>query len=1149
MTEKTARIRIPISLKLLLMMSVGVLIQLLTLHFDTHNKAVEKALQARQEATLSVLLQAQDALQYMIPEKRMGDIKKHLALLMTLPDLELAALIDSQQLIQVVSDTSLRGGNVNEIVSRYSQTFELSSIIASAHSNSKLVTHYDAEHFFYFAIAPINFSAFSNSSDSTYYLLLVGNMQGARAEIMHNTQTFFYPLFMVLFISVMVMAFYFHNSVQKRLDAIFENFRAFQQNQTPRKSVSSYKDEISDIHDKSIELMQDLNLRQVELERQKLYFESVFQNIGQAVVIIDETGTVLMYNRSSNWFANIDVHTQHHFSNYFTLSLDKESTIDLIEFANIYSSHDALPVLLKRQDKWIHVNLSVSKFTLAGERGAQYVVIISSRENEFKLEQYAERNKELMLSILQNSPAYVVLIDKNKVINYANEKAINSLLLRDEKIIDRKYTQAFKLPLSQFIDQRLNQALAGKEFYREIIDGSTEDTPNFYETTLFPVLHRDSSDASVGLIIRECTQEKLQEDALTQTQQRLRKLIDSAPLAIMEWDKDLRVHLCNGAAKQLFNCNHQQCANLPVDNFFMHSEGCEPLVQHLKNVVQNESTEVCHSKVTLLNGLEIHTEWQSFHVYNDNHGQARFASIISNTTMLHKMLDSLKQKESEKSELLESMVDPVITIDEDGDILSFNAAAEKVFGYKINQVLGRNVNMLMPESFARMHDSYIQAYLNTNVPKIIGTGRRVEGKRSDGSVFPLHLSISELSPTPQGTRRFIGNCVDLTHLEEKEEQLRRSMKMDALGKLTGGIAHDFNNLLGIMMGYSDLMNADKEISDKFRGYITEIQRAGERAADLTGKLLAFSKEDESNVTNVELNQCIKDMKRLLEKSLTPGMQLTFDLSNDAIFIDINISDFENSLLNMVINAVHAINASGRGKGKIAIATRVMPNPTTPNATKILGTSYAVCSIKDNGTGIAKDQIDKIFDPFFSTKGEKGTGLGLSQVYGFVRRVNGEVQVNSDESGTKFDLMFPIREAQTKTPAPKVTPSGDCNVTGHVLIVDDEPAIAEITREILESKGFTSDIALHVKDATEMLSHAQYDLLISDVIMPDGTGFELANKAQTMQPHIKVQLMSGYTGDLSEDMTKSDLNQNMLKKPFRPNELISKINGLMVSESG
>lgn len=1146
MTEKVARVRIPISQKLLVMMSIGVLIQLFTLNFDTHNKALEKALEARQEAALSVLLQAQDALQYMVPKNRMGDIKKHMALLMTLPDLELAVLVDNQQLIHVVSDTSLQGGNVEEIVSRYAHNSALSNLIKDAQAKSKLATHYDDKNYFYYAMAPVDFSTFSKSSDNTYYLLLVSNMQGARAEITHNTQTFFYPLFIVLFISVLVMAFYFHNSVQKRLEAIFGNCRAFKQSETPRKSVSSYKDEISDIHDKSIELVQDLNSRQEELERQKLYFESVFQNIGQAVVIIDEKGVVLMFNRSSNWFANKDVHTQNHLSNYFTLSLDKDNIIDPIEFANLYSSHDALPVLLKRQDKWLHVNLSVSKFTLADERSAQYTVIIASRENEFKLEQYAERNKELMLSILQNSPAYVVLIDKNKVINYANEKAISSILLRDEKVIDRKYSQVFKLPLSKFIDARLQETLAGKEFYREIIDGSYADTPNFYETTLFPVLHRDSSDASLGLIIRECTQEKLQEDELAQTQKRLSKLIDSAPLAIIEWDKDLKVHLCNGAAKQLFNCSPQQCAYLTIDQFFQHSEGQEPLLKHLNRVIQNESSELCHSKVTHLNGLEIHTEWQSFHVYNDKDGHPRFASLISNTTMIHNMLDSLKQKESEKSELLESMVDPVITIDEDGDILSFNAAAEQVFGYKINQVMGRNVSMLMPESFARMHNSYIQAYLNTGVRKIIGTGRRVEGKRADGSVFPLHLSISELSKTAQGTRRFIGNCVDLTHLEEKEEQLRRSMKMDALGKLTSGIAHDFNNLLGIMMGYSDLMNVDQSISDKFKGYVGEIQRAGERAADLTGKLLSFSKEDAANLSNVELNNSIRGIKRLLKKSLAPGVLLKLELYKEPIYVDMNVGDFENSLLNMVINAVHAITSAGKEDGKITIETRIKNNLPSSDATKHLDDNYAICSVTDNGSGIAKDKIDKIFDPFFSTKGEKGTGLGLSQVYGFVRRVNGEIQVSSNESGTTFDLMFPCSFTEVEITTSKNNVADECTTTGHVLIVDDEPAITEITREILESKGFTSDIALHIKDATEMLSHNHYDLLVSDVIMPDGTGFDLANKAKAMQPNLKIQLMSGYTGNLSEELTQSDLNQNMLKKPFRPNELLSKINTLLAS---
>ncbi len=504
----------------------------------------------------------------------------------------------------------------------------------------------------------------------------------------------------------------------------------------------------------------------------------------------------------------------------------------------------------------------------------------------------------------------------------------------------------------------------------------------------------------------------------------------------------------------------------------------------------------------------------------------------------------LREKEYEQRQVLDSMVDSVVSIDETGVILTFNKAAEKMFGYANIEIIGQDVKKLMPDEFARHHDQYLDHYLTTGQAKLIGLGRNVEGKRKNGELFPMRLSIAELPRASNGKRRFVGSCMDMTLIKNQEEMLRRTQKMDALGKLTGGVAHDFNNILGIILGYSDLLGNMLNENPKLQNYATEIKNAGERGAKLTKKLLSFSRASSPDSSVVDINELLMDQQHMLEKTLTARIDLVFDLEERLWSVELDRHDFDDAALNMSINAMHSIDGSGYIKFK---TRNVVLDTAQARQLNLSPGDYVSFSIIDTGCGMDEATREHIFDPFYSTKGEGGTGLGLTQVYGFVQRSHGAIKVSSDSgAGSDFTLYFPRsrdNEAESDSPATDVPPA-TATAQGSILVVDDEPALLALAEELLEDEGYRVVTAGDARQAIERLKEQSFDLVISDVIMPEMNGFELASYISSHYPDIKIQLVSGFTDDKQLQETDTDLRKAILRKPVKSATLVQRVRELL-----
>jgi len=374
-------------------------------------------------------------------------------------------------------------------------------------------------------------------------------------------------------------------------------------------------------------------------------------------------------------------------------------------------------------------------------------------------------------------------------------------------------------------------------------------------------------------------------------------------------------------------------------------------------------------------------------------------------------------------------------------------------------------------------------------------------------------------------------------------QLQQSQKMDALGKLTGGIAHDFNNMLGVVQGYAGLLEDALDKQPELAAYVHEIFHASERSAKLTKKLLAFSQQKNPEAKVLNLNALLQSEKNMLEKSLTARIRLILDLEKNLWTVWLDSSDLEDAILNISINAMHAID----GHGQLSIKTvNKKINTLDGYEVNIPAGDYVLLSMTDTGCGMDEATKEKIFDPFFSTKGEKGTGLGLSQVYGFVERSGGVIRVVSElGQGTQMVFYFPRYQLSHQDNKPAENSSVK-NIRGNaiILVVDDEPALLKLTSKVLSKQGYKVFSAENGRQALDMLEHESIDLLLSDIIMPEMDGYELATIVQEKYPDIKIQLMSGFSDGRHVKMADDSLHQKMIYKPYNSEVLIERINNLL-----
>ncbi|MGB7326411.1 MAG: PAS domain-containing protein, partial [Rubripirellula sp.] len=452
-----------------------------------------------------------------------------------------------------------------------------------------------------------------------------------------------------------------------------------------------------------------------------------------------------------------------------------------------------------------------------------------------------------------------------------------------------------------------------------------------------------------------------------------------------------------------------------------------------------------------------------------------------------------------------------------------------------SEIIGQRIADVLPE----IYEDKIRPHLN----------RAFSGERVDYELrldLPRGESIVNIYYQPvfegKDVSRVVAVLVDVTEIRSIEEQLRQAQKMEAVGQLAGGIAHDFNNLLTVIIGYTDLMLQNPVTDNPTSNFLREIEKASEHASDLTRSLLAYSRRQVRTPEKLDLNEVIKDSLSLLQSLVGDGVEVTLSLDPNLRRVWIDQSEMSQMLLNISINARDAMDHVG----KLQIETSNV-DITADTSIEVGGASpgkYVQLSISDFGCGISEEVQQRIFEPFFTTKPVgKGSGLGLSMVQGIISESDGAIQVASHVGeGTTFNILLPEMLA---TPALfENTPSDQDPVGGNetILLVEDDDSVRQLTMNILGKYGYDVIPARNGQEAIAIFDQQpdKIQALLTDLIMPGMSGFDLSKHMQTACPGLPMLFMSGFVAENARRELMSDENFTFLHKPFTPRDLAAKL---------
>jgi PAS domain S-box-containing protein len=524
-------------------------------------------------------------------------------------------------------------------------------------------------------------------------------------------------------------------------------------------------------------------------------------------------------------------------------------------------------------------------------------------------------------------------------------------------------------------------------------------------------------------------------------------------------------------------------------------------------------------------------------VRDENGAEIYREGSVEDITERKRAAEELRDSEKRYRDLVENARDLIYSHDLEGNYTSINRAGEQITGYTREESLSMNIaQTVAPE--------YLEKARRMIAGKLTGeevTAYELEIIAKDGRRIPVEVNTRLVyqAGVPCGVQ---GIARDITDRRELEDQLRQSQKLEAVGQLAGGVAHDFNNMLTVINGYSDLLLRGLGQDDPMHSKVEEIKKAGERASSLTRQLLAFSRKQVLQPKVLQLRSVVADVDKMLRRLIGEDIDLLTVLAPELGSIKADPGQIEQVVMNLAVNARDAMPQGG--KLTIEAENVYLDGEYVSHHITAAPGPYVMLAVSDTGVGMDEKTRARIFEPFFTTKEVgRGTGLGLSTVYGIVKQSGGNIWVYSEVGkGTTFKIYLPrvdgVVESDSARNAPAELPQGDETV----LLAEDEEQVRRMTRTILEMNGYrvleasSGDEAL----ATYKQHEGRIDLVITDVVMPQMSGRELAQSLEALRPGIKVLYVSGYTDDAIVRHGLLDEGIAFIQKPFTPEAFSRKV---------
>jgi PAS domain S-box-containing protein len=751
--------------------------------------------------------------------------------------------------------------------------------------------------------------------------------------------------------------------------------------------------------------------------------------------------------------------------------------------------------------------------------------------------------------LMEYGPAVMYLTDRDGRFIAVNRK-FASLFGLDQSEIAGKRRDEFMPP--EIARQHLNNDIKVMEGGERIIveeQNQESDGLHHYMTYKFPLRDEDRNIVGVAGISLDITEQKNAEEALSLEQDFIEAIFNSVPGMLYLYDTDGHIVRWNKKHELMTGYTTGELSGMTLADWYKGDE--ESLAAVMKGLAATMTSGFGEAEANLRkkDGTTIPMYFTACPL--KIRGQQYFTGIGIDITERKRAERAIRESEERFENLFQRAPLGYQSLDEDGKFIEVNEAWLSTLGYRREDVIGKWFgDFLAPEhvdifrelfpAFKRngkAHVEFVMIHANGDSRTIAFDGR--VGYRKDGSFEKTHCILQDITEQKRVA----------ADKERLQEQLQQSQKMESIGRLAGGIAHDYNNMLGVISGYCELALGKVSQADPVYPDLQEIQAAAKRSADLTRQLLAFARKQTVAPEILDLNTTVESMLKMLRLLIGEDIRLDWDPGANVKPVRMDPSQINQILANLCVNARDAI--TGGGTITIETDTVTFDREYCDEHAEFLPGAFVMLAVSDDGCGMSREIRDKIFEPFFTTKElGHGTGLGLATVYGIVKQNDGFINVYSEvNKGTTFKIYLPQQaegDSSAKLGGVKEIPKTKGET---ILVVEDEPALLRMTKTMLEQFGYRVLAAKGGKEAVETAEDYEgtIDLVLTDIVMPEMNGRDLAERIAKLYPGIRQLFMSGYTAKVIASKGVIDEGMHFIQKPFSAGDLAAKVRLVLKGE--